>query len=642
MISLTVADRQGLESVRPATSFHGADTGFTENIAAVVQDFGRENLSSSRRSAFDERFNEQLDKARKMGIKDLPLLPQNGTPSPAELKEIMADGGRDPYFVLNRRAKQWDEFFSALKLQHPDAGFMTIADTNDDISKDFAEKRYETASIRARSTFAGDVGATLGYVTAPLQEPLVIATLPFGAAGSANILRTMLTEAVIAMGTEAAIQPSVFQFKQQIDSPYTKEDAAANVLYAGGGAALVAGTLKTLPHVFRGDPIMSGPQYRALLEQIRGKRAKGELPEPTPTQRAAENMLEQYVDELESNPNRRDQPDSLPVHADNLKAADQAAARGEGLSPDEVKTTRTMDPERRQDVAQRQKVNTLRQQIQEMTAKVERGEAKPKELTKLMRDLDEAIYTDALTQIPNRRSWDEAEKKPFVAAIDLDGFKIINDEMGHGVGDEALQIVARILKEETGDAYRYGGDEFTAQAGKGAALEKALKRAEERLKNEKLEVIYPDGSKDTKHGIELTYAIDRSYKDADLKTKATKDARRAARKAAGGASPGLVRTPAPGNTGGLNRGAPDRAAAPVPSPSRNQGLARQTAEEFDSNPEATTEVLQAEVERVLAENPNLMVPDADGKPIPIKQMLDELQEDDAALSVVNACLKGPV
>jgi len=49
-----------------------------------------------------------------------------------------------------------------------------------------------------------------------------------------------------------------------------------------------------------------------------------------------------------------------------------------------------------------------------------------------------------------------------VAMMDVDHFKKFNDEHGHEVGDQVLRMVAARLRHHFGgNAYRYGGEEFT-------------------------------------------------------------------------------------------------------------------------------------------------------------------------------------
>jgi len=88
--------------------------------------------------------------------------------------------------------------------------------------------------------------------------------------------------------------------------------------------------------------------------------------------------------------------------------------------------------------------------------------------------LRELASREPLTGLYNRRHFNETLARRFSEAmrydadlscimIDLDGFKAVNDEFGHHIGDELLQLTANTITSElrTADvAARFGGDEF--------------------------------------------------------------------------------------------------------------------------------------------------------------------------------------
>ncbi len=91
------------------------------------------------------------------------------------------------------------------------------------------------------------------------------------------------------------------------------------------------------------------------------------------------------------------------------------------------------------------------------------------------RELEHYAKSDLLTGLPNRRNFmlqlgtaletSQQRNQPLaVTFVDLDGFKRVNDLMGHEAGDELLRQVAGRLKQvcrESDMVARLGGDEFT-------------------------------------------------------------------------------------------------------------------------------------------------------------------------------------
>jgi diguanylate cyclase (GGDEF)-like protein len=101
--------------------------------------------------------------------------------------------------------------------------------------------------------------------------------------------------------------------------------------------------------------------------------------------------------------------------------------------------------------------------------------------------LKEFSFTDDVTGLYNRRFFatrleDEVSRysrfnQPLsVVMLDIDGFKAVNDELGHAAGDETLRIVGNVLQRQSRNIdviSRYGGDEFAVllvETGKDGAL----------------------------------------------------------------------------------------------------------------------------------------------------------------------------
>ncbi len=119
---------------------------------------------------------------------------------------------------------------------------------------------------------------------------------------------------------------------------------------------------------------------------------------------------------------------------------------------------------------------------------------------------------DALTGLLNRRAYEERLPVEIARAnryawplslclLDLDGFKKLNDTLGHPSGDRALQQVAALIDESrlSDDSFRIGGDEFALLMPKTCREDAEIAAA--RLSEQIRHIGMSDGSLGTSFGV---------------------------------------------------------------------------------------------------------------------------------------------
>jgi diguanylate cyclase (GGDEF)-like protein len=119
----------------------------------------------------------------------------------------------------------------------------------------------------------------------------------------------------------------------------------------------------------------------------------------------------------------------------------------------------------------------------------------------LHKRLEQAALMDGLTELPNRRQFEESLAQELsrverfggalaLVVADLDDFKGVNDRYGHLAGDDVLRAFAEVLRANVRDvdtAARYGGEEFavllpgTDLAGAERLAERIRSEMEDRL-----------------------------------------------------------------------------------------------------------------------------------------------------------------
>lgn len=113
----------------------------------------------------------------------------------------------------------------------------------------------------------------------------------------------------------------------------------------------------------------------------------------------------------------------------------------------------------------------IRSSTEFFTGQLSKAQQEIEALKLQLKQSEKDVLFDALTGILNRRAFDDDFKGILnqspdgtcLILVDIDHFKVFNDNYGHQLGDQVLKAVAKRLSEACRDGvkiYRYGGEEF--------------------------------------------------------------------------------------------------------------------------------------------------------------------------------------
>lgn len=199
------------------------------------------------------------------------------------------------------------------------------------------------------------------------------------------------------------------------------------------------------------------------------------------TEDVSEELAAQFLPKARLNEQIRDAGDKLTeelaaVSSAVSRAQKASTAYGETLSKANGDLTEVDDP-----LTLKQMITTLsgatHAQQAENTLLEKKLEESSSEVSKLREHLEQArrdATTDALTNLANRKAFDEELQRALaeadadgqvmsLAVIDIDHFKNFNDTWGHQTGDQVIRFVASVIGRTAAAprfAARYGGEEF--------------------------------------------------------------------------------------------------------------------------------------------------------------------------------------
>ncbi|MCH9730647.1 MAG: hypothetical protein K0U84_13400 [Actinomycetia bacterium] len=311
----------------PLLSEEQLPTSFAENFTAARRLMLNEFRTDSEKRNESEALREQFQILR--NLSDNPAF----SPMRAGRLGDMPLDDSQRWDVYDRLTDHVED----LRKQNPDAGIKTAKELREEINERLRVEREASERTQARAGASGTAGmfagTMAGVITDPVNAVSMTVGLPKALAQSSltlsRILQTAGFGAAIAGGTEAAIQPFVYQYKKKIDSPYTVGDAALNVMAAAAGGGVFMGGAAVIPPAARAGG-------RGLADLYRKAVKRGKV-KPTPDAEAAAKVLEEFAPVVEEAP-LRETPAADQAHLRALDTATEQQAQSQPVDVTEVVT----------------------------------------------------------------------------------------------------------------------------------------------------------------------------------------------------------------------------------------------------------------------------------------------------------------
>jgi diguanylate cyclase (GGDEF)-like protein len=148
------------------------------------------------------------------------------------------------------------------------------------------------------------------------------------------------------------------------------------------------------------------------------------------------------------------------------------------LSQDVERITSQSNASARVEISGHDELTHLMTRVNDMLSAIERSQQHLQQSEAALEESNKQLavlaVTDGLTQVSNRRAFDESLEREVLRAwryhqplslvmMDIDRFKSYNDAYGHPAGDEVLRMMGQVLQQQVREydmVARYGGEEF--------------------------------------------------------------------------------------------------------------------------------------------------------------------------------------